>query len=37
MIRESSNNNNGNSDRNNSWKDALPLGLDIYAKHIDKD
>jgi hypothetical protein len=37
MARESSNNNSGNSDRNDSWKDALPPGLDIYAKHIDKD
>jgi hypothetical protein len=37
MARESSNNNGGNSDGNDSWKDALPPGLDIYAKHIDKD
>jgi hypothetical protein len=37
MARESSNNNGGNSDRNDSWKDALLLGLNIYAKHIDKD
>jgi hypothetical protein len=37
MARESSNNSGGNSDGNDSWKDALPLGLDIYVKHIDKD
>jgi hypothetical protein len=37
MARESSNNSGGNSDGNDSWKDALPPGLNIYAKHIDKD
>jgi hypothetical protein len=37
MARESSNNSGGNSDENDSWKDALSLGLDIYVKHIDKD
>jgi hypothetical protein len=37
MARELSNNNGGNSNRNDSWKDALFLSLDIYAKHINKD
>jgi hypothetical protein len=37
MARELSNNNGGNSDKNDSWKNALSLGLDIYAKHINKD
>jgi hypothetical protein len=37
MAKESSNNNGGNSNKNNGWKDALPPDLNIYTKHIDKD
>jgi hypothetical protein len=37
MPRELNNNNDGNSDKNNSWKDALPLGVDQYTILINKN
>jgi hypothetical protein len=37
MARESSNNNSGNSNENNNWKDALPLDVDAYVRLIGKD
>jgi hypothetical protein len=37
IARELSNKNGGNSNKNNSWKNVLFLGLNTYVKHIDKD
>jgi hypothetical protein len=37
MLKELSNNNDGNSDENNNWKDALSLGINKYAKLINKN
>jgi hypothetical protein len=37
MPRESSNNNSGNSDKNNNWKDALPSDINEYAILINKN
>jgi hypothetical protein len=37
MPRESNYNNSGNSDENNSWKDALPPGVNKYAILINKN
>jgi hypothetical protein len=37
MPRELNNNNGGNSDKNNNWKDALSLGVNEYAILIDKN
>jgi hypothetical protein len=37
MPRESNNNNGGNSDKNNSWKDALSSGVIKYAILINKN
>jgi hypothetical protein len=37
MSRESNNNNSKNSDKNNSWKDALLLSVNEYAILINKN
>jgi hypothetical protein len=37
MLRESNNNNSGNSDKNNSWKNALSLGVNEYVILINKN
>jgi hypothetical protein len=37
MPRELNNNNGRNSNKNNSWKDALPLGVNKYAILINKN
>jgi hypothetical protein len=37
MPRESNNNNGRNSDKNNSWKDALSPGVNQYTILINKN
>jgi hypothetical protein len=37
MPRESNNNNGRNSDENNSWKNALSLGVNEYVILINKN
>jgi hypothetical protein len=37
MPRKSNNNNSGNSDKSNNWKDALPPGVNEYAILINKN
>jgi hypothetical protein len=37
MPRESNNNNGGNSNKSNNWKDALSLGVNKYAILINKN